>query len=491
MGETSAHRGGHVPLTSRYAGKLEELVIPWQAARPDQPSLAALNVPLARQLGLDASWLRSESGIRFLLGNELPDSAKPVAQAYAGHQFGAYVPRLGDGRALLLGELRDIDGHIVDIHLKGSGKTPFARADGFAALGPMLREYVMGEAMHALGIPTTRALAVVGTGEVVRRPPEVLSGAVLARVASSHLRVGTFQYARGSGDVELLRRLADFAIARHYPELADSAEPYAELLTAVTRAQAELVAQWMLVGFVHGVMNTDNTTISGETIDYGPCAFIDAYDPAAVFSSIDHRGRYAFANQPGIALWNLSRLADSLLPLLGTDQDAAVKTAEKRLQAFHEHHEWALLAGMRAKLGVPGASDEAVGRIAKPLLAQLHAQRIDYHLFFRALADSARGDSAAFDALFEGSGAAPSGEWFDAWLALQPDAAAMDAANPLYVPRNHIVEEVLEAATRGDLEPFEELVDVLAHPYEQRPGLERFAATPEPGAWPHVTYCGT
>lgn len=478
-----------VALRSDYATELEELTVPWESVRPEEPKLCVLNEELAAELGLDADELRTEPGIRFLLGNELPAEAKPVAQAYAGHQFGFYAPRLGDGRALLLGEIVDVDGRMHDIHLKGSGRTPFARADGFAALGPMLREYLMGEAMHALGIETTRALAVVETGRSVRREAEFFPGAVLARIASSHVRVGTFQYARSTGDRALLEKLSDFAIQRHYPQFAESPTRYEELLGAVAVAQAKLLASWMLVGFVHGVMNTDNTSVAGETIDYGPCAFIDAYDPGAVFSSIDHQGRYAFANQPGIALWNLSRFADSLLPLLADDQDAAVEIAEGRVRTFTSVYETELVAGMREKLGVADATDEEVGEIARAMLAQLQAEGVDYHQSFRALAHAARGDSGAVERLFTGEEGV--GDWFQTWLSLGPDGDAMDRVNPVYVPRNHIVEETLAAATEGDLEPFTRLLGVLEHPFEERPGLGRYAEPAPEGSWPHVTYCGT
>ncbi len=317
---------------------------------PD-PRLLVLNEPLATQLGLDPQWLRSPDGLRFLLGNLVPSGATPVAQAYAGHQFGGFVPRLGDGRALLLGEVVDADGRLRDLHLKGSGATPFARGgDGLAAVGPMLREYIVSESMHAMGIPTTRSLAVVATGRQVQRETP-LPGAVLARVASSHLRVGTFQYAASTGDNDLLRRLADHAIARHHPAAAEAENPYLALLEAVISVQAALVAQWMLVGFVHGVMNTDNMTISGETIDYGPCAFMEAYDPETVFSSIDSWGRYAYGNQPSIAVWNLARLAEALLPLLADDQDRAVALAEESLGGFGPQFQAALTTGMRTKLG--------------------------------------------------------------------------------------------------------------------------------------------
>ncbi|HIY65768.1 MAG TPA: YdiU family protein [Candidatus Agrococcus pullicola] len=478
-----------IVLRSDYATELEELTVPWESARPEEPKLCLLNEDLAAELGLDSDVLRTDPGIRFLLGNELPAEAKPVAQAYAGHQFGFYAPRLGDGRALLLGEIVDVRGRTHDIHLKGSGRTPFARADGFAALGPMLREYLMGEAMHALGIETTRALAVVETGRSVRREAEFFPGAVLARIASSHIRVGTFQYARSTGDRALLEKLADFAIQRHYPRFAESPTRYEELLEAVAVAQAKLLASWMLVGFVHGVMNTDNTSVAGETIDYGPCAFIDAYDPGAVFNSIDHQGRYAFANQPGIALWNLSRFADSLLPLLADDQDAAVEIAEGRVRTFTSVYEAELVAGMREKLGVADATDEEVGEIARAMLAQLQAEGVDYHQAFRALAHAARGDSAAADRLFTGEEGA--GDWFQTWLRLGPDGDAMDRVNPLYVPRNHIVDEALVAATEGDLEPFTRLLEILEHPFEERPGLGRYAQPAPEGSWPHVTYCGT
>ncbi|MFC6235534.1 YdiU family protein, partial [Leucobacter soli] len=356
-----------VRLDHGFARALPELAVPWSAARPEHPTLLALNAPLAVELGLDPGELRSESGIRFLLGNELAAGSRPVAQAYAGHQFGGLSPRLGDGRALLLGEIVDPAGRVRDLHLKGSGRTPFARADGFAAVGPMLREYAVGEAMHALGIPTTRALAVIGTGRRVPRDGELLPGAVLVRVAASHLRIGSFQYAAIRGDIGLLRRLTEFAIRRHYPRLLGSGTPALDLLRAVIAAQAELVASWMLVGFVHGVMNTDNATISGETIDYGPCAFLDAYDPAAVFSSIDHGGRYAYGGQPGVMLWNLTRFAEALLPLIDAERHggsdtaptaareidpAAIRLAEEALAEFAPAYQRAWTSGMRAKLGL-------------------------------------------------------------------------------------------------------------------------------------------
>src|SRR4051794_41111034 len=364
-----------------FVRELEGLYVPWQGAPAPAPRLLALNEKLAAELGVDAGALRSDAGVAVLAGSAAPAGASPVAQAYAGHQFGSYSPRLGDGRALVLGEVVDGEGGRRDVHLKGSGRTPFARgADGKAAVGPMLREYVIGEAMHALGIPTSRALAVVATGEDVMRET-VLPGAVLARVAASHIRVGTFQYAALNGGPELVRRLADYAIDRHHP---DAGRSYLAFYERVLDAQASIVAQWMLVGFIHGVMNTDNMAVSGETIDYGPCAFMDAFDPATVFSSIDHGGRYAYGNQPHIATWNLARLAEALLPLIDDDTDTAIAAATDALQTFPErfHRYWR--AGMRAKLGLSEAGD-VTSALVDDLLTLLHQQAVDYTSSFRAL----------------------------------------------------------------------------------------------------------
>ncbi|MDN5748008.1 MAG: YdiU family protein [Pseudonocardia sp.] len=469
-----------------YARELPSLSVPWTAAPTPAPELLVLNEGLAAELGVDTAALREPSGVSLLVGHGLPEGVTPVAQAYAGHQFGGYMPRLGDGRALLLGEVTDVAGRRRDVHLKGSGRTPFARGgDGKAAVGPMLREYLIGEAMHGLGIPTTRGLSVVATGERVQREWGPLPGAVLCRVAASHLRVGTFQYAAHlpdttGGDQDVLRALADHAIARHHPD----AGSYLELYRRVVDAQAELVARWMLVGFVHGVMNTDNTTISGETIDYGPCAFLDAYDPATVFSSIDHRGRYAYGNQPAIAQWNLARLGETLLPLIDDNGEAAVEAATAVLSTFADSYQRHWAEGMAAKLGLPTPDP----RLAEDLLELMHAQRVDFTTFFRALsAERAR-------SLF----AEP--EPFDAWAArraalLPADgaetAAAMDRVNPVYIPRNHHVEEALTRATAGDPAPFHRLVDVVSTPFEERPGLEDYAAPPQTGCAPHITYCGT
>jgi serine/tyrosine/threonine adenylyltransferase len=478
-----------VALDDRFARELPELAVAWQAEEAPDPRLLVLNEPLAAELRLDPAALRTPEGIGLLLGTLVPEGAHPVAQAYAGHQFGGYSPRLGDGRALLLGELT-VDGGVRDLHLKGSGRTPFARGgDGLAAVGPMLREYVISEAMHALGIPTTRALAVVATGRPVRRET-LLPGAVLARVASSHLRVGSFQYARATGDVDLLRRLADHAIARHHPAAADAEQPYLALFEAVAAAQAALVARWMAVGFVHGVMNTDNMTISGETIDYGPCAFLDAYDADAVYSSIDEGGRYRYRNQPLAAEWNLARFAEALLPLISDDPDEAVARAVESLKTFGPAYEAAWSAGSRAKLGLPEGLDDGVAApLVDELLAQLQQGHVDHTSFFRALGRAARGeveparnlllDLAAFD------------DWLARWRALGPDAEVMDRVNPVYVPRNHLVEEALDAATAGDLDPLGRLLDAVTAPYDERPGLERYAQPAPADFGAYRTFCGT
>jgi uncharacterized protein YdiU (UPF0061 family) len=482
--------GTALRLGDRFARTLPELSLPRAAQEVPDPRLLALNEPLAAQLGLDPGWLRTPDGVQFLVGRLLPPGATPVAQAYAGHQFGGYSPRLGDGRALLLGELTDREGHLRDLHLKGSGRTPFSRGgDGQAAVGPMLREHLVSEAMHALGVPTTRSLAVVATGLQVQRET-VLPGAVLARVASSHLRVGTFQLARSSGDTDLLRRLADHAIARHHPDAAADERPHLALYRSVVHAQARLVAQWMLVGFVHGVMNTDNVTISGETIDYGPCAFMEAFDPATVFSSIDHGGRYAYGNQPVVTEWNLARFAEALLPLLADEEEAAVEVAVAALGELRPAYDAAWLAGMRGKLGLPaGLADDVVRGLAEELLALLHGSHVDHTSFFRALASSARGDAEPSRSLFLDLPAFDG--WAERWRALGPDPVLMDRTNPVYVPRNHLVEEALEAATSGDLEPFSRLLEAVTRPYDERPGLERYAEPAPTDFGRYRTFCGT
>lgn len=476
-------------LGGGFARELPELGVPWRAADVPEPQLLVLNEPLAHELGLRPEWLRSPDGLGLLTGTVLPEGASPVAQVYAGHQFGVFVPRLGDGRALLLGELTDTGGRLRDLHLKGSGPTPFARGgDGWAAVGPMLRELLVSEALHALGVPTTRALAVVTTGRaVIRETP--LPGAVLARVAAGHLRVGSFQYARSTGDLHLLRRLADHAIVRHHPRVAGAENRYLALVEAVRDAQADLVAQWMLVGFVHGVMNTDNTTISGETIDYGPCAFLDAFDPATVFSSIDHQGRYAYGNQPAVAQWNLARFAEALLPLVDADEDAAAAALTAVVSAFPARHSTAWTSGMRAKLGLPPEVDDTTATpLIADLLSLLARRGTDYTSFFRHLTTAARGDQAPLRALVDDDALLA---WLARWQRLAPRADVMARVNPTYVPRNHLVDDALDAATAGDLEPFSRLLAAVTQPYTPRPGLERYAEPAPQGSGPCVTYCGT
>ena len=481
-------RADLAPLRAHFASDLPELAVPWQAAEVPAPRLLVLNEPLAVDLGLEPERLRTEDGIGFLTGTRLPEGTTAVAQAYAGHQFGGFA-RLGDGRALLLGELADREGRLRDVHLKGSGRTPFARGgDGLAATGPMLREYVVSEAMHALGIPTTRSLAVVATGRQVRRET-ALPGAVLTRVAGSHLRVGTFQYVQATGDTDLLRRLADHAIARHHPSAASDAQPYLAFYRAVIAAQAALVARWMLAGFVHGVMNTDNMTISGETIDYGPCAFLETFDPATVFSSIDHGGRYAYGNQPPVAEWNLARLGEALLPLLAEDQERAVELASEALGSFRPEYSEAWSTGMRAKLGLPRGEQSAVDGLVDELLALLRSSHVDHTSFWRDLATAARGDAEPVRGRF--LDLAEIDRWLERWRSLDPDPGAMDTVNPLYIPRNHLVEEALAAATAGDLAPLHGLLDAVQDPFRPRPGLERYAEPAPEDFGRYTTFCGT
>ncbi|MBB3752118.1 uncharacterized protein YdiU (UPF0061 family) [Mycolicibacterium sp. BK634] len=468
-----------VVLGHRFATEVPEIALPWQAESAPDPRVLVLNESLAAELGLDPAWLRSPDGIGLLVGTRLPEDSEPVAQGYAGHQFGGWVPRLGDGRALLLGELVDAEGRLRDLHLKGSGRTPFARGgDGLAAVGPMLREYLISEAMYALGIPTTRSLSVVATGRTVQRET-ALDGAVLARVAASHLRVGSFQFVGASGDLAVLRRLADHAISRHYPAAAQADNPYLTLLDSVVAAQASLIARWMLVGFIHGVMNTDNMTISGETIDYGPCAFMDAFDPRTVFSSIDSGGRYAYGNQPPIAVWNLARFAEALLPLIDEDQDRAVELAMASLQQFEGLYTAAWSAGMRTKLGLRDGIDNAVAeQLVTDLVELLTSEHVDYTSFFRALA------AGVVDPAFA--------QWATRWRALNPDVEAMQRVNPVYIPRNHLVEEALTAASAGDMEPFDRLVRVVSAPFDERPGFERYAdPAPDDFGKCFQTFCGT
>ena len=472
------------------------------------PRLIKVNETLARSLGLDPDALASPEGVAILAGNRVADGSEPLAIAYAGHQFGHFVPQLGDGRANLLGEVVGLDGQRYDIQLKGSGRTPFSRGgDGRATLGPVLREYIVSEAVAALGVPTTRALAAVTTGERVFRET-ILPGAVFTRVATSHLRVGTFQYFAAQGDVEGTRKLADYAIERHYPEIrevgsAQSQRPYRALLDGVIARQARLVAQWMHLGFIHGVMNTDNTSISGETIDYGPCAFMEAYDPATVFSSIDRYGRYAYQNQPRIALWNMTRLAEALLPVLKEEEagseEAALASAEEALAAFEPRFRAAHIAGFGRKLGlsVERPGDAA---LAEDLLERMAANRADFTLTFRRLCDAADGPEgdAGVRALFADPGAYDT--WAAAWrerlaedrIFAQARATSMRLANPAFIPRNHMVEAALNAAvTEQNFQPFEALLDVVSRPYDDRPDLERYTTPARPEECVTATFCGT
>ena len=460
-----------------------------QPAPPPAPRLLALNEGLAAALGLDPEALRDEAA-EVLSGARLPEGADPVAQAYAGHQFGGFSPQLGDGRALLLGEVVDPAGRRWDIQLKGSGRTPFSRGgDGKAAVGPMLREYVMGEAMAALGIPTTRALAVVATGAPVLREAE-LPGAVLARVAASHIRVGTFQFFAARSDLARVRALADYTIARHYPDAAGADNPYLALFDAVIGAQARLIAQWMGVGFIHGVMNTDNMALSGETIDYGPCAFMEAYAPGTVFSSIDHAGRYAYANQPLILGWNLARLAEALLPLFHEDADKGVDLANERLEGIAPRYRAEWVAVMRRKLALDG-EEEGDGELADDLLAAMEGQGADWTLTFRRLADAAEGNEGLLRPLF--TDPAKLDAWLPRWRArLAPEAAGrLRAANPRVIPRNHKVEEALAAATEGDMAPFEALLAAVTRPFDDDPAQEPYTLPAPQGFGRYVTYCGT
>lgn len=475
-----------IHLDTQFAEALPEMAVPTAAEVLAKSQLVALNDSLAAELGLDADWLRSDDGVQFLAGQDT-GAGTFVAQAYSGHQFGTFNPNLGDGRALLLGELPDREGRLRDIGLKGSGRTRFSRmGDGRAVLGPILREYLISEAMAALGVPTTRSLAVIATGHGVRRET-IQPGAILTRVASSHLRVGSFQYARIAGDDELLRRLADHAIARHHPAAADAENPYLALLDAVISAQAALVAQWMNVGFIHGVMNTDNMTISGETIDYGPCAFMDRFDPATVFSSIDAQRRYAYGNQPQIAHWNLVRFAETLLPLLADSPERGVELAQDSLGRFPDLYTDAWRAEMAAKLGL--APGDVPPELLGDLMDLLTSNALDFTSFFRALARATSDDRTPVTSLVSEPEALDA--WLTRWLALGPDRELMDRSNPVYIPRNHLVEEALDAATGGDLEPFGTLLDAVTSPFAERAGFERYAQPAPEDFGPYTTYCGT
>jgi uncharacterized protein YdiU (UPF0061 family) len=451
------------------------------------PALVALNDALALRLGIDPAALSGPEAVAWLAGNGLPPGAEPLAQVYAGHQFGGWVPQLGDGRAILLGEILAPDGARFDLHLKGAGQTPFSRrGDGRAWLGPVLREYLVSEAMAALGVPTTRALAATTTGETIWRDGIARPGAVLARVAASHIRVGTFQYFAARRDTEALRLLVGHVIARHHPAAGDAAG----LLDAVVAAQARLIAQWMALGFIHGVMNTDNMAVSGETIDYGPCAFIDSFHPDTVYSSIDRQGRYAWSNQPQIAAWNLAQLAICLIPLMGEEQ-AAIAAATASIQRFKDLYEAEWLARFGAKIGLaaPTAADLPLIERLLGIMAEAGA---DFTNTFRGLIGAAAGDGAARAGFADPAA-------FDAWagdwrarIAAEADpAAVMRAANPAFIPRNHRIEQAIAAAVAGDLAPFRRLSAVLARPFDDQPGAADLRLPPAPDEVVQATFCGT
>ncbi len=441
-----------------------------------QPSLIVINRALANELGIDVDWVTGPEAVETFAGNLIPDGAEPLAQVYAGHQFGGWNPQLGDGRAILLGEVIDKTGQRRDIQLKGSGRTPYSRGgDGRAWLGPVLREYVVSEAMNAFGIPTTRALAAVTTGELVQRETE-LPGAVLTRIAASHIRVGTFQFFAARRDTQALKTLCDYVINRHYRD----AETPLDLLNAVIARQAHLIARWMSVGFIHGVMNTDNMTISGETIDYGPCAFMDQYHPDTVFSSIDRQGRYSYANQPEIAIWNLAQLATCLLPLMG-EKDAAVETATKAVHRFPDIYAQEWLALMGRKIGLENAV-EADRELIESFVYGLFETKSDFTNSFRDLTEQNTPQGMS--------------NWKAKWLVRLAQetgdtTATMRAANPAYIPRNHRIETMIEAAVQGDLEPFKKLSAVLANPFDEQPNAAEFRAPPNPGEVVQQTFCGT
>ncbi len=480
-----------IAFDNSYYRQLKGLYLGVAPTRVSAPQMIKFNDSLAAELGLDASALRDNAAL--FSGNDLAQGSQPLAMAYAGHQFGNFVPQLGDGRAILLGEVIDTNGKRRDIQLKGAGPTPFSRrGDGRAALGPVLREYILSEAMFALGIPTTRALAAVLSGDKVYRQP-ISPGAVFTRVASSHIRVGTFQFFATRGDVASLRRLADYVIERHYPGIRHKARPYVALLESIIDRQAGLIAKWMAVGFIHGVMNTDNMTVSGETIDFGPCAFMDAYDPARVFSSIDEHGRYAFSNQPLVAQWNLARLAETLLPLIDEDAQAAVGLATPLLEAFPTLFESYWLAAYRGKMGLSLASD-GDKILIQDWLDLLHKNAVDFTTAYRSISNA---DVGSLRALFIDHQAFD--EWHQRWqvrlaqenIPVTERRRGMLSANPAYIPRNHRVEQVIVAALAGDFAPFHKLVQVLEKPFDDQPEFAAYQTPPLDNELVSQTFCGT
>lgn len=481
-----------IPFDNAYARLPERFFAPQKPHPVAAPQLIRTNDALAVELGIDPAWLASADGLAAVSGNAVPPGAQPIAQAYAGHQFAHFVPQLGDGRAILLGEVVDSQGRRRDIQLKGAGRTAWSRGgDGRSALGPVMREYIVSEAMHALGVPTTRALAAVSTGENVQRET-VLPGGIFTRVAASHIRVGTFQYFAAQEDTDARRQLADHVIARHYPAAAEAAQPYLALLEAVVSAQCDLINRWLPLGFIHGVMNTDNCAISGETIDYGPCAFMDTFHPQCVFSSIDRGARYAWGNQPSIAQWNLTRFAETLLPLLDPDHDRALGIAEAALAKFPGHFHAGYLAAFRAKLGLADANDASTAFI-KSTLETLAAQHVDFTLFFRHLTRIARGDEATeLVSLFRESSAATT--WLQAWRDITPadlPLETMQGANPVLIPRNHRIEQAIQAGYRDDFAPFHRLVEALARPFAENGDCTDLEQPPTPEEQITATFCGT
>lgn len=496
----SSLQNAHTLFDHSFARELPKLCVPYAMQPFTDSRWLKFNHELALELGLDAEYLAGPFGLAVFSGQTQLDGTYPVAQAYAGHQFGGFSPRLGDGRALLLGEMLTPQGQRFDLGLKGSGRTIFARGgDGLAAVGPMLREYLISEAMHALGIPTTRSLAVLATGEAVRRE-RLLPGALLCRVAASHLRVGTFEYLAAQGDTAGIKALLKYALERHYPERASSENPALTLLEAVIDRQAALIARWMGVGFIHGVMNTDNMTISGETIDYGPCAFMEAHNPASVFSSIDQHGRYAYGNQPSIAQWNLARFAETLLPLIDSNDGLAVEKATEAISAFDIIYTQYWLQELRAKLGLSAVGEDDFDlTLGQDFLNLLHAHQVDHTLGFRLLARALHGQEAELESLFK-TGEVELQAWLTRWrLRLQMEnksvkdiVLTMDSHNPLVIPRNHKVEEALQAASdSGNLNLFENLLEAISHP--TTPPLD--ASYAEPATLDYTqgyrTFCGT
>ena len=487
-----------ITFDNSYARLPEPFFSRTSPAEAPSPSLVQLNVGLANELGLDAAWLASDEGLAMLAGNALPESAEPIAMAYAGHQFGGFNPQLGDGRAILLGEVRDRNGIRRDIQLKGSGRTPFSRGgDGKATLGAILREYILSEAMFALGIPTTRALAAVTTGESIYRDGDV-PGAILTRVAHSHVRVGTFQFFAARDDRASLMKLADYIIERHYPRASEASNPVLSLLEHIVERQAELIARWMQVGFIHGVMNTDNMQVAGETIDYGPCAFMDDFHPKCVFSSIDRNGRYAWNQQPVMGKWNLSRLAEALLPILSTDEQTALNIAKHALDGFDMRFNKNYIAGFKRKLGLIEFSPTDDGFIAATMEA-LAKGEVDFTRFFRHLTQVAAGASdETLVSLF--STASKGRSWVATWhkrigqesnTTPELRAAIMRGVNPIYIARNHRVEEAIAHALRGDVQTFHELTTLLANPYGEQPEFARYEQPPREEEKVRETFCNT